>query len=102
MARPVPRAARSHPASVQAAIEAFLAASRQPVLQEPGELPFPLADGNFEFALKAGAILLSAWDDDRQLHRRAVSVAATQPGRLTLTIERFVVRGAGQTRNLRR
>jgi hypothetical protein len=74
---------------VQAAIEAFLAAARQPVLQEPGELPFPLAPGRYDLAIKAGALQVCAWDDTRQLHRRAIAVAAQRPGRLTLTIERF-------------
>jgi hypothetical protein len=87
--RPAPRAARCHPAGVQAAIEAFLAAARQPVLQEPGELPFPLLPGAFELSPKAGALLVSAWDESRQLHRRALSVAEQRPGRLTLTIEKF-------------
>jgi hypothetical protein len=74
---------------VQAAIEAFLAAARQPVLQEPGELPFPLQTGQFELAQKAGALVVSTWDETRQLHRRAIAVAEERPGRLTLTIERF-------------
>ena len=80
---------RSHPASVQAAIEAFLAAARQPVLQEPGELPFPLQTGQFEIAQKGNSVLVSTWDETRQLHRRAIAVAEDRPGRLTLTIERF-------------
>ncbi len=89
MTRPAQRAARSHPAGVHAAIEAFLAAARQPVLQEPGELPFPLQTGQFELAEKAAALLISTWDDTRQLHRRAVAIAEEKPGRLTLTIEKF-------------
>lgn len=89
MIRPAQRAERSNPAGVQAAIEAFLAASRQPVLQEPGELPFALNPGQFELAQKAGALIVSTWDDTRQLHRRAVAVAETRPGRLTITIEKF-------------
>ncbi len=89
MAPPAQRVPRSHPAAVQAAIEAFLAAARQPVLQEPGELPFPLSPGLFDIEQKAGAVHLSVWDETRQLHRRAVAVAAERPGRLTLSIERF-------------
>ena len=87
--KPATRAARSDPAGVQTAIEAFLAAARQPVLQEPGELPFPLQTGQFELAQKAGALVVSTWDETRQLHRRAIAVAEDRPGRLTLTIERF-------------
>jgi len=93
--RPATRAARSQPASVQAAIEAFLAAARQPVLQEPGELPFSIQPGNFEHVQKSGVVLVSAWDESRQLHRRAVGVAEERSGRLTLTIEKFGGR-AGQ------
>jgi hypothetical protein len=74
---------------VHAAIEAFLAAARQPVLQEPGELPFPLTAGHYGLEVKAGALQVCAWDDTRQLHRRAIAVSAQRPGRLTLTIERF-------------
>ncbi|HEU0119559.1 MAG TPA: hypothetical protein VFQ91_03470 [Bryobacteraceae bacterium] len=89
MPRPASRAARSQPASVLAAIESFLAASRLPVLQEPGELPFPLIPGQFELSEKAGALLIAVWDEARQLHRRAVAVQEDRPGRLTLTTERF-------------
>lgn len=74
---------------MQAAIEAFLAAARQPVLQEPGELPFPLETGQFELTHKAGALVVSTWDETRQLHRRAIAIAEDRPGRLTLTIEKF-------------
>ncbi|MFN0102313.1 MAG: hypothetical protein ACKV2U_09505 [Bryobacteraceae bacterium] len=89
MSKPASRAVRSEPASVQAAIEAFLALALQPVLQEPGELPFPMETGQFELAQKAGALLVSTWDETRQLHRRAIAIAEDRPGRLTLTIERF-------------
>ena len=45
--------------------------------------------GQFELAQKAGALVVSTWDETRQLHRRAIAVAEDRPGRLTLTIERF-------------
>ena len=70
-------------------MEAFLAAARQPVLQEPGELPFPLQTGQFEVSQKGNALLVSAWDETRQLHRRAIAIAEDRPDRLTLTIEKF-------------
>jgi len=95
--KPAPRAARSQPASVQAAIEAFLAAAREPTLQEPGELPFPLQSGQYSLEIKAGALVISAWDDTRQLHRRAIAAAEDHPGRLTVTFERF----GGKTGTLR-
>lgn len=95
VSRPAPRAARSQAAGVQAAIIDFLAAARQPVLQESGELPFALQSGRYEVETRAGAVLVSVWDETRQLHRRAVSVVEAKPGRLTLRVERF---GAGTGR----
>lgn len=70
-------------------MEAFLAAAGKPVLQEPGELPFLLRPGDYEIAPKAGAVLISTWDETRQLHRRVIAVEETRPDRLVLCIERF-------------
>lgn len=72
-----------------AAIEAFLAAARQPVLQEPGELPFPLIAGRFSIETRPAGVEINVWDETRQLHRRAIAAAGDRPGRVTLTIERF-------------
>lgn len=83
------RAARSATADIRAAIEAFLATARQPVLQEPGQNPFPLVPGHFEVDERAGTIIVSAWDEGRQLHRRVVSCGTSIKGRLTLFAERF-------------
>jgi hypothetical protein len=90
MPRPaLKRAARCQPAEAQAAIEAFLAAARQPVLQEPGEPAIPLRSGSFDLTQQNGALTISAWDHDRQLFRRISRVDHPQPGRLVLTIEKF-------------
>ena len=77
---------------VRQAVERFLAASRQPILQEPGEESISLIEGHYSLEDRNGHLLIQAWDDKRNIVRRAVGVEDERPGRLELRIERFAKR----------
>ncbi len=80
---------RRSPGEVREAIERFLAACREPVLLEPGELPIRLTSGNHAISVHAGRLIIEAWDAERNVARRVVDIDASRPGRLDLAIERF-------------
>jgi len=74
---------------LQAAVERFLKASKQPALLEPGEEMIPLAGGNFALENRGSRIILQAWDEQRSLVRRVVDIREQTRGRLELVVERF-------------
>ncbi len=77
---------------VRQAVERFLAASREPILQEPGEENIPLKPGNYLLEDRNGHLLIQAWDETRNISRRVVGVEQEKPGRLELRVERFAKR----------
>jgi hypothetical protein len=77
------------PALAYEAIQRFLAASRTPVLIEPGEDQFPLQAGSFDVSLDSGRLTIQVWDDRRNLVRKVTRVLSEQPGKLELEIARF-------------
>ncbi len=84
--RPVPgRSARE----LQAAVESFLKASKQPALLEPGEEIFALTAANFILDASDTRLTLQAWSDKRNLVRRVVDVREQARGRMELVVERF-------------
>jgi hypothetical protein len=86
------RAGSRSAADVQAAIERFLIASRQPALLEPGEELLPLTAGNFVLEIRGTRLILQAWDRTRNFVRRVAAVKHESRGRLELTVERFAHR----------
>lgn len=83
-----PRAASA--ASLRAEVELFLASCEDPVLLEPGEVPFELARGaEWSCTERGSSLLIEAWDERRSLARRVTAVAETRPARLVLAVERF-------------
>ena len=76
-------------AEIQAAIERFLAKSRQPVLIEPGDDPLPVARESFALTIRGGRVVIECWDQTRNLVRRIRRVQAERRGRLELEIEKF-------------
>jgi hypothetical protein len=70
-------------------IERFLAQSRQPALQEPGEDNISIERGAYSLELRNGRLMLHAWDATHNLARRVTGIVSEQPGRLTLATERF-------------
>jgi hypothetical protein len=77
---------------VRQAVERFLAASREPILQEPGENSIPLTPGHYALEDRGGQIQIQAWDENRNIVRRVVGIEAERPGRLELRVERFARR----------
>ena len=80
---------RVTPAELEQAVRHLLHTSKQPILEEPGEEPFPLAAGQFEIELRAKHLLITVWDEHRTLTRRAVDIDGQRTGRLKLSVERF-------------
>ena len=74
---------------LQAAVERFLKASKQPALLEPGEEIISLTGGNFALENSGSRIILQASDDHRSLVRRVVDLREQARGRLELVVERF-------------
>jgi hypothetical protein len=79
-------------AGLQAAIERFLKASRQPALLEPGEDVLPLAGGNFVLEIRGSRLTLQAWDRARNVVRRIARIKTETRGRMELVVERFAKR----------
>jgi len=79
---------RSAP-ELQAAVEGFLKASKQPALLEPGEEIIPITSGNLTIDLRDARVTLQAWDERRNLVRRVVDIGEQARGRLELVVERF-------------
>lgn len=91
---PVPfsrKAARATPAAeLREELERFLAGCRRPVLIEPGEAPFSLAEASeYRLTERADCLLVEAWDEARNLARRVVRVEERKTARLTLEVSRF-------------
>ena len=72
-----------------AAIERFLAAAREPALLEPGEPVLPLVKGAYAIEPRSAHVLVQAWDERRNLVRRAIGVRESARGKLTLAVELF-------------
>lgn len=73
----------------RAAIERFLATSKQPVVLETGDQPIPIGRDNYALGWRSGYLTLEVWNDERNLSRRITAIARETRGRLELTIERF-------------
>ena len=74
---------------LQAAIESFLKASKQPALLEPGEEILAIAGENLTLDIRASRLTLQAWDDHRNLVRRVLDLEEETRGRMELAVERF-------------
>jgi hypothetical protein len=76
-------------AELQAAIERFLKASKQPALLEPGEEIIAITGANFAIEARDSRVTLQAWDERRNVVRRVVDMREHTHGRLELVVERF-------------
>jgi len=76
-------------AELQAAIESFLKASKQPALLEPGEEILAIAGENLILDIRASRLTLQAWDERRNLVRRILDLDEETRGRMELVVERF-------------
>ena len=77
------------PWELDQAVRQLLDTSQRPVLEEPGEELYPLCPGRFSVDVNSSHLLITVWDDRRNLSRRAVAIEEQRPGRLKLTIEKF-------------
>jgi hypothetical protein len=89
---PVARKRGRNAGEIRAALETFLASSRQPAFLEPGEELLPLDSGNHVVALCGARVTIQVWDRKRNLLRRVVDIDDSTAGRLELTVERFARR----------
>jgi hypothetical protein len=83
------RAAPRPSPETAAAIQYFLSSSRDPALIEPGEEPFVLTPGSYELEFSNGRLILSAWDERRNISRKITAITLQRPGLLELSIERL-------------
>ena len=74
---------------LQAAIESFLKASKQPALLEPGEEILAIAGQNLTLDIRVSRLTLQAWDERRNLVRRVLDLHEETRGRMELVVERF-------------
>lgn len=79
---------------LRSVVERFIAAAAQPAILDPGEEPLPLVGQdrtapNWELSEWNGRLVLQAWDAERNLVRRIVSVTLQRRDRISLVTERF-------------
>ncbi len=74
---------------LRSVVERFIAAAAQPAVLDPGEEPLPLVGQNWEITEWNGRLTLQAWDTNRNLVRKIVSLKDQSRDRITLGTERF-------------
>lgn len=74
---------------LRSVVERFIALAAQPALLDPGEEPLPLIGQNWDISEWNGRLTLQAWDSNRNLVRRIVSLKAQRRDRISLVTERF-------------
>ena len=70
-------------------VERFIAAAAQPAILDPGEEPLPLVGQNWDISEWNGRLVLQAWDANRNLVRKIVSIKDQRRDRISLITERF-------------
>lgn len=84
------RTPRCSPDEIRLAIERFLAASQQPTLFEPGEVPLAIRPGQFDIEPVRDTMLrLTVWDGARTLSRKIFDCEEFHRARLVLHVEHF-------------
>ena len=74
---------------LRSVVERFIATAAQPAVLDPGEQPLPLVGQNWEISEWNGRLTLQAWDADRNLVRKIVSIKDQRRDRILLVTERF-------------
>ncbi len=74
---------------LRAVVEQFVASAVRPALLDPGEEPFPLITDQWSVSEWNGRLMLQAWNLNRNLVRKIVSVKEQRRDRLSLVTERF-------------
>ncbi len=70
-------------------IQAFLSKCRQPAVLDFGDKPILLAAGRYVLEARSGRPSIEAWDDERSLSRRILSVDRASTSILDCTVQRF-------------
>lgn len=81
--------ADSEKKTLQARLEAFLAADCPREITEDGELLFDLRETHYRLEEAHGKLLLHLWSPERNWVRRVVGIAEETPERLVVAVERF-------------
>lgn len=76
-------------AELRSVVERFVAAASQPALLDPGEEPIRLIPEHWSVSEWNGRLVIQAWDAQRNLVRRIVSLKEQKRDRLSLITERF-------------
>ena len=74
---------------LRSAVERFIATAAQPAVLDPGEEPFLLVGRNWDISEWNGRLVLQAWDTNRTLVRKIVSLKEQRRDRISLVTERF-------------
>jgi len=74
---------------IRKVVERFIAAAAEPAVLDRGEEPLRLIGGQWELAEWSGRLTLQAWNGERNLTRRILSVKEQRRDRLSLLTERF-------------
>jgi hypothetical protein len=75
--------------AIQAAVDRFLAVAREPAVIEPGEDPIRIGRHNFALEARGPGLMVSCWDEQRNLVRKASGIKLERRGHLELETERF-------------
>ena len=81
--------AAQEPEANRATMEKFIVTAKAPVAFDYGDAPLALVTGSYSLEVRAGRLLLEAWNESRSLSRRIVSVDQVKPGALDCTVQRF-------------
>jgi hypothetical protein len=76
-------------AELRGVVERFVAAAAQPALLDPGEEPIRLTPEHWTISEWNGRLMIQAWDAQRNLVRKIVSLKEQKRDRLSLVTERF-------------
>ena len=71
------------------AIQSFLSACRRPAVLDFGDRPIALLPGRHALDVSSGKLVIDAWDDQRSLSRRILSIERSAPGVLDCAVQRF-------------
>jgi hypothetical protein len=70
-------------------IQAFLNNCRRPAVLDFGDEPIHLEQGRYVLEMRSGRPCIEAWNDERSLSRRVLSLDRTATGMLDCTVQRF-------------
>jgi hypothetical protein len=76
-------------ATLAATICSFVSARARPAVLDFGDKPIPLLDGRYTIEIRSGRLWIEAWDDERSLSRRILSIDRVSSSAVDCTVHRF-------------